>query len=149
MNYPAVRNLRAGKLPLSNANQANFTVQLSRDEVIWWCFSSARVETVRPKQQQKKWSVLLQIVDNMLPAKKKNILEAEELGNGKIWLTNQCFYYESEAGVSSFEYNSIYACTPVKDGVRLQLKELNSRPQTFYCEDGRLLFEFIHFVLKP
>ena len=148
INYPVARNLRAGILPLSNANQANFTVQMSHDEEMWWCFSSSHIETLRPKQEQKSWSVLTQIINNMLPAKKKNLLEAQELGKGKIWLTNRCLYYESEAGVESFDYKRIYACTPVKNGVRLQLETLNSRPQTFYCEDGRLLFEFIHYALK-
>ena len=149
LNYPVIKRLQAGILPTSNANQANFTVQLNHGEVLWWCFSSSHVETIRPSQEQKKWSVLMQIANNMLPSKKKNMLEVEELGKGKIWLTNQCLYYESEEGVRNFEYNGIHACTPVRDGVRLQLKELNSRPQTFYCEDGRLLFEFIHFALKP
>ena len=148
LNYPLVRDLRADILPTSNANHTNFSVEMSQGEEMWWCFSSSHVETLRPKHAQKKWSVLTQIVNNTLPAKKKNLLETEELGKGKIWLTNHCIYYESEEGVQSFAYKSIKAFTPVKNGVRLQLEELNSRPQTLYCEDGRLLFEFIRFALK-
>ena len=148
INYSLVKNLRTGKLPSSNANHTNFSVQMHQDEEVWWCFSSSFVETVRPKDEKKNWSVLTQIISNTLPSKKKNLLETKKLGKGKIWLTNQCVYYESAVGVQSFAYRSINACTPVKNGVRLQLEALNSRPQTLYCEDGRLLYEFIRFALK-
>ena len=147
-NYPLIKSLRSGFLPQSNANPANFSVQLNDDEMMRWCFSSCRVEQTKPKQDHGKWSVIKQIMDNTLPSKRKELLETSEIGEGKIWLTNQNMYYESSAGVNVIEYKNIYSYTPIKDGIRLQLKDLQSRPQSFYCEDGRLLFEFLQFALN-
>ena len=147
-NYALIKSLRKGMLPICNANSANFSVELHNNEHMWWCFSACHVEQLEPKDVQAKWSVFKQIVNNTLPAKKKELFEPNELGEGKIWLTNQSLYYESHGGVNIIDYKKIYACTPIKDGVRLQLNDLQSRPQTFYCEDGRLLFEFIQFAMK-
>ncbi|MEM8843509.1 MAG: hypothetical protein AAGB35_00525 [Pseudomonadota bacterium] len=143
-----IKSIRNGILPASNANSANFSVELSSNEVMRWCFSSCHVEQIKPKQEQANWSVIKQIIDNTLPSKRKNLFESNEIGEGKIWLTNLCIYYESNDGVNAIEYKNIYSCTPIKSGIKLQSKELQSRPQCFYCEDGILLFEFIQYALK-
>ena len=147
-NYALVKSLRNGILPVCNANPANFSVELHNNEIMWWCFSSCHIEQMEPKKNQAKWSVLKQIVNNTMPSKKKELFEPNELGEGKIWLTNQNLYYESYDGVNIIDYKNINAYTPTKNGIRLQLNDLQARPKTFYCEDGRLLFEFIHLAIN-
>lgn len=143
---PVLAILRAGKLPLCNCNVMQFPLELQANESLWWCFSNVRMDQLQPQLTKRKWSVAVRILENTLPAKPKRSVVKEELGTGKLWLTNQHLHFEYQAGIVSIAHQEISAMTPEFDGVTLQRKELQTRPQTFRCEDGRLLYQFLRYA---
>lgn len=143
---PVLAILRAGKLPPCNCNEIQFPLELQANESLWWCFSTVRMDQLQPQLAKRKWSVAVRILENTLPTKPKRSVVKEELGTGKLWLTNQHLHFEYQSGIVSIAHQEISAMTPEFDGVTLQRKELQARPQTFRCEDGRLLYQFLHFA---
>lgn len=147
-NLLAIRLLQQNMLPESNCNPTNFSISLREGEELWWCFNNSYVEQLTPTINKRQWSVVMQIVEGMLPRKPKRALERKNLGEGKILLTNQRLCFESDDQVAEMEYRTIYSCTPVGDGICLQSNELKAIPQTYVCGDGRLLYSFVRYAQK-
>ncbi len=146
-NFPALLTLKQGKLPDSNCHPANFSIELNQDEQLWWCFDESHVEQLCTVNKSRQWTILMQIIGNVLPGKKqKNKFESQILAKGRILLTNQRMCFDEKEGVSTVSYNNIYSCTPIAGGARVQLKDSGAVPQTYMCEDGRLLYLFLRYA---
>ncbi len=143
LNLPAMQALQRQQLPESNCNPSSFSINLRENEQLWWCFNKSSTEQLKPRQNKRQWSVVMQLVESLLPKKNKQSLERESVGEGKLLVTNQRICFEKDEQSVFTEYQNIYSCTPVSDGIRLQSKELSAIPCTYYCEDGRLLYAFI------
>ncbi len=143
-NLPALRSLQAGQLPQFEHNKQAFPGTLMQQEVIWWQFKNCDLGQKKP--QQRDWSIVSQLIDNLRPSK-SNLVE-QSLAQGSLWLTNVAIYIVSEQDLVTIEYTDIYSCTPASGGVSLQLKQRSSVAQSLYCEDGRLLYQFILEALK-
>jgi hypothetical protein len=142
-NLLAMQALRRQQLPESNSNSTNFSISLRENEQLWWCFNKASLEQLKPISNKRQWSVIMQIAEGLLPKKNKQSLKRENFGEGKLLITNQRVYFERDEKAVFTEYQDIYSCTPVSDGVRLQSRELTAITHTYYCEDGRLLYGLI------
>ena len=147
-NLLAIRALRANQLPNCNCNPENFSIAFRDNETVWWCFDKSHVEQLKPVKHKRQWSVVRQVIDGLFRKKPKQSLERKNLGEGKILITNQRVCFESDENSVATEYANIYSCTPVENGVRLQSTQLTSIPQTYCCEDGRLLYGFIRYAQK-
>ncbi|MDW3095296.1 MAG: hypothetical protein R8G33_06475 [Gammaproteobacteria bacterium] len=147
-NLLAVEILQTGLLPESNCNPANYSIDLRETEQLWWCFNESSLEQLKPAEHKRQWSIVLHIAENLLQKKPKQSLEKKNLGEGKILLTNQRMCFDSGEDLRVTEYRDIYSCTPVVNGVRLQSAKLQAVPDTYYCEDGRLLYAFIQHAQK-
>lgn len=145
-NLPAQALLRNRKLPDCNCNVIQFPLELKANETLWWRFSDVQLDQLQPKKPKQRWSIALQIAESVLPRKTKRSVEHKALGAGTLWLTNQRMYFEKEQEVISIAYGEINALTPEFDGVTLQSNELQARPQTFRCEEGKLLYQFLRYV---
>ena len=146
-NLPLLAALRAGDLPACNCNASQFPIELPANESLWWRFSNVRLDQLQPKQSKRRWSIALQILQSSLPRKPKQAVAFKELGTGALWLTSQFLHFEKEQEVISIAYREIVAITPEFDGVTLQSKELQTRPQTFRCQESRLLYQFLRYAL--
>ena len=140
---PQIKSLHDGDLPTCNCEEEDFPEALAADEQLWWCFSNTLLDRLQPKQEKRQWSVIMHILQSALPRKHKPTLQSKQLGEGTLWLTNKRICFDSNAENTSIKYSDIFALTPEYDGVTLQLKELNSMPQTFHCQQGVLLFQFV------
>jgi len=145
-NLIAMQALQANQLPDCNYNPANFTIVFRDNEALWWCFDNSYVEQLKPVKHNRQWSVVTQVIDGLFRKKQKQSLERKNLGEGKVLITNQRVYFESDENCVSTEYANIYSCTPVENGVCLQSTQLTSIPQAYYCEDGRLLYGFVKYA---
>jgi|GEM_PF-531105 len=145
-NLPALCQLNKSCLPESNRHPANYSIQMRAQEVLWWCFDKSEIERDAPVVNKHQWSVMMQIINTTLPKKRKLSVEKKLLGDGKLLITNQRIFFESDDLTDELEYREIYSVTPVKHGVRLQSKLKSSIPQTYLCEDARLLFGFIKYA---
>ena len=142
-NLLAIESLQTGQLPEGNCNPANYSVELRETEQLWWCFNESSLEQLKPAENMRQWSIVMHIAESLFRKKNKQSLEKQKLGEGKILLTNQRMYFDSGEEVLFTEYRDIYSCTPVNNGVRLQPTHMKAVPDTYYCEDGRLLYAFI------
>lgn len=140
---PQIKSLHEGELPTCNYKEEDFPEVLAADEQLWWCFSQARLNRLQPKKDKRQWSVIMQILQSALPSKHNSTLQSTQLGEGALWLTSKRLYFDSKEENFSIKYSEIFALTPEYDGVTLQLKELNSMPQTFHCQQGILLYQFV------
>ena len=140
---PLIETLHAGGLPESNCRENDFPEVLSNEEKLWWCFPQARLDRLQPQSEKRQWSVITQILQSALPRKHKPTLQRKRLGEGTLWLTNKRLCFISKEESTSIKYNEIFALTPEYDGVTIQLKQLNSRPQAFHCQQGVLLYQFV------
>ena len=147
-NLLAMRALKSQQLPEGNCNPANFSLVLRENEILWWCFNNGSMEQLKPAQNKRQWSVVMQLVESLLSKNNKQSLERESLGDGKLLITNQRVCFEKGEEVVFTEYEDIYSCTPVSDGIHLQSRQLTAIPHTYYCEDGRLLYSFINYAQK-
>ena len=145
-NLPAQASLRDGDLPNFNCSNIQFPFDLQANETLWWRFANVRLEQLQPQKAKQHWSIALQIMESVLPRKTKRSVEHKTLGAGTLWLTSQRLYFEKEQEIISIAYREIYALTPEFDGVTLQSNELQARPQTFRCEEGKLLYQFLRFA---
>jgi len=145
-NLLAVRILQSQQLPESNCNPANFSIELRENERLWWCFNKCSLEQLKPLKNKRQWSIVMQVAGSLLPKKQKQTLERETIGEGKLLISNQRVCFERDEEAVFTEYRDIYSCTPVSDGVRLQSRQLTAIAQTYYCEDGRLLYSFIKYA---
>lgn len=146
-SLPLLAALRAGDLPTCNCDAAQFPSELQENENLWWRFSEVHLDQLQPKQSKRRWSIALQILQGSLPRKPKRAVAFKELGTGTLWLTNQFLHFEKEQEVISVAYREIYAITPELDGVTLQSKELQARPQSYRCQESRLLYQFLRYAL--
>lgn len=147
-NLSAMRVLRNLQLPEGNCNPANFSITLRVNEQLWWCFNKASMEQLKPVRNKRQWSVVTHLAENLLSKKNKPSLEAESLGEGKLLITNQRVCFEKDGEVVYTEYEDIYSCTPISDGISLQSRQLNAISRTYFCEDGRLLYGFVKYAQK-
>jgi|TARA_B110000238_G_C16099785_1_gene427746 hypothetical protein len=145
-NLLAIQTLRNQQLPESNCNPANFSIDLRKNEQLWWCFNKSSMEKLTPTKNKQQWSVVMQLFESLLPKKNKQSLERQSLGEGKLLITNQRVCFEKDEDIVFTEVKNIYSCTPVSDGVRLQSTQLTTIPHTYFCEDGRLLYSFIKYA---
>ena len=146
LNLPVLAVLRKGILPACNCNAIQFPLDLQNNETLWWRFADVRMEQLQPQHSKQTWSVAMHILQSSLPSKPKKAVEHKELGTGTLWITDQFIHFEQEQRMISFAHQEIYALTPEVDGVTVQRRELQTRPQTFRCEEGRLLYEFLRFA---
>ena len=142
-NLLAMQALRNHQLPEGNCNLASFTIKLKANERLWWCFNNASMERLKPTKNKRQWSVVMQLVEGLMPKKNKQSLERESFGEGKLLITNQRVCFESSDDLVFTEYKDIYSCTPVENGVGLQSTHPTAIPHMYFCEDGRLLYSFI------
>ena len=145
-NLPMQALLRKRELPASNCNNMQLPFDLRANETLWWRFSDVQLEQLQPKNSKQHWSIALQILESVLPRKSKRAVEHKALGAGTLWLTSQRLYFEKEQEMNSIAYGEICALTPEFDGVTLQSNELQARPQTFRCEEGKLLYQFLRYA---
>ncbi len=147
-NLPAIGCLQSGQLPESNCNPANYSIDLRKTEQLWWCFNESSLEQLKPVENKRQWSVVMHLAENLLRKKNKQSLEKQNLGEGKILLTNQRIFFDRGEEMQFTEYREIHSYTPVNNGVRLQSVQPQAVPDTYYCEDGRLLYAFIKHAQK-
>ena len=146
-NLPALQSLRRNKLPKVNGRPADFPTQLRAQESLWWCFNHASMLALSPAAPRRQWSVIRQLVDGLLAGKPKPSLPPAPVATGKILLTSQRLHFTAARRAAIIiEYANIYSCTPVADGVRIQIKLPQALPETYLCEDGRLLYQFLHYA---
>lgn len=138
-NLPVLRALQAGQQPACNQNNIAFPGTLEVDEELWWMFTQAEIQ--QKQAQQKQWSVVTQIIDNLRP--KKSSFVTQSLATGSLWLSNKKIYFDGDSDLSSIDYREIYSCTPAQNGVSLQTQQSSALAKTYQCEDGRLLYQFI------
>ena len=147
-NLSALYALQNLQLPEGNCNPANFSMMLRENEQLWWCFNKGSIEQLKPAKSKRQWSVVMHLAESLLSKKNKQSLERESLGEGKLLITNQRVCFEKDGEVEFTEYQDIYSCTPISDGIRLQPKQLNAISRSYFCEDGRLLYSFIKHAQK-
>ena len=145
-NLSVRQALESQQLPESNCNPANFSISLRDNEELWWCFHNASVEHLKPVDNTHQWSVVMQLIESVLPKKNKQSLARENSGEGKLLITNQRVCFEIDDENIFTDYQDIYSCTPVSEGIRLQSRELSAMPHAYHCEDGRLLYGFIKYA---
>lgn len=145
-NFPCVQSLQQGVLPGPNCSAANFSVQLLGGEEVRWCFDRSYIEEISYVQSSAKWSVVKQLVENILPERRnKELMKKTKSEQGKIWLTNKRLFFEDSHGAQSINLSDLYSCTPAKNGVCVQLKNAQAMPRIYICEDGRLLYQFLYY----
>jgi len=146
-NLHALQQLKNRQLPECNCHPANYSIQLRKQEVLWWCFDKSEIQEDVTEQNPQSWSVTMHLLDSLLKKNSKQVVNRSSLGSGKLLLTNQRIYFEGEdLTPSELEYPHIYSLTPVKEGIRIQPKHATSVALTYLCEDARLLFEFIQYA---
>jgi len=101
----------------------------------------AQGEIQQKQVQQKQWSVVTQIIDNLRP--KKSSVVTQSLATCSLWLSNKKIYFDLDSELSFIDYREIYSCTPAQNGVTLQTQDRSALARTYQCEDGRLLYQFI------
>lgn len=138
-NLPVLRALQAGQQPACNQNGLAFPGTLDADEELWWMFAQGEIK--QKQAQQKQWSVVTQIIDNLRPGKSSFVTQS--LASGALWVSNKRIYCAFEDDLSSIDYREIYSCTPAQNGVSLQIQQSSALAKTYQCEDGRLLYQFI------
>ena len=143
-NLPALRSLQAGQLPQCVHTRQSCPASLAPQEQVWWCFKQAHLAQKKP--QQKDWSIVSQLIDNLRPRHAN--LVTQSVAQGALWLTNLAAYIETEQDLVRIDYADIYSCTPASGGVSLQLKHSATLAQSLVCEDGRLLYQFLLMALK-
>jgi hypothetical protein len=112
---------------------------LDAGEELWWMFAQGEIK--QKQAQQKQWSVVTQIIDNLRPGKSSFVTQS--LASGALWLSNKRIYCAFDNDLSSIDYREIYSCTPAQNGVSLQIQQSTALAKTYQCEDGRLLYQFI------
>ncbi len=138
-NLPVLRALQAGQQPACNQNSLAFPGTLDAGEELWWMFAQGEIK--QKQAQQKQWSVVTQIIDNLRPGKSSFVTQS--LASGALWLSNKRIYCAFDNDLSSIDYREIYSCTPAQNGVSLQIQQSTALAKTYQCEDGRLLYQFI------
>jgi hypothetical protein len=116
-----------------------FPGTLDAGEELWWMFAQGEIK--QKQAQQKQWSVVTQIIDNLRPGKSSFVTQS--LASGALWLSNKRIYCAFDNDLSSIDYREIYSCTPAQNGVSLQIQQSTALAKTYQCEDGRLLYQFI------
>ena len=142
-NLPALYQLNTQSLPDSNRHPANYSISLRDQETLWWCFDNSEIKRDEPVEQAQSWSIMMHIIKTILPKKHQASVRKASLGDGKLLITNQRIFFESQELVDELGYNDIYSVTPVKNGVRIQSRSASSTAKSYLCDDGRLLFNFI------
>ena len=143
-NLFAVVSLLDNSFPDKNCNSANFSIELNPNEQLWWCFDEAYVEQSQPIRDGAQWSIVRQIIKDVLPNKKqKQSFLTSRSDTGKLLLTNQRIQFEAGNESSEVLHSEIFSCTPVSGGVKIQSTQAKSLPMTYACNDGRLLYLFI------
>ena len=143
---PVIDSLYRGILPHSNCSDEQFPLVLKEQEKIWWCFEDVSVNELQPPQKNRQWSVAVQILEGILPRRKKSSLQKTELGRGILWLTSQQLCLECDGKITSIAYRDIMTLTPEYDGVTIQTNERQALPATFRCKQGRLLYRFLQYA---
>lgn len=141
-NFAALSALSQGELPRCNVGE-NATV-LSENESLWWRFDDARINQLSAPVSEKKWSVATQLIDNLMPKKKKR--DTNSMIDDERWMlsvTNQRLLFMSDQEDQSIRHRDIYSVTPIKGGIKLQAKQEQAMPQFIRCEDERLLYLLI------
>ena len=147
-NVHALQQLKGHRLPESNRHPANYSIKMREQETLWWCFDKCEIQQDKPIENKRQWSVVMQIIESAVRKKQKQTLGRSSLGEGKLLITNQRIYFDSNELKEELMHRDIYSCTPVINGVRLQSKQSTAMPKIFLCEDTRLLFEFIQFAQR-
>ena len=144
-NLPALRSLRKNQLPPVNCNAADFPVRLRAQESLWWCFRHAGILAAGSAAPGRQWSVIRQLMDRLFLSEPEQRLQPAPVAAGKILLTSQRLYFAAARGAAAvIEYADIYSCTPLPDGIRIQLNLPQALPETYLCEDPRLFYRFLH-----
>ena len=146
-NLHALKQLSDQCLPDSNRHPANYTIDMREQEVLWWCFDDGEIQQEVVPRDNREWSVITQLLDSVMNKRKKT-LQTSSLAKGKLLVTNQRIYFESDDIKQELDHQQIYSYTPVNNGVRLQSKQANSTAQAYLCEDARLLYAYIQHARR-
>jgi len=121
-------------------------IDLNREEIIVWEFKNTAKNEQQRYSQDKQWTVLSSVLNNILIKKRYKDLAVKVEESGVLIVTNQSIYYKVRNDITQLKFSDIYSITPMKDGVRIQASTKGSMPDTYVTGDGRFTYTLLQYA---
>lgn len=122
------------------------SIQLSDSETIIWRFAEAdRSEPIRDSQE-KQWTVLRSVMNNMILRSRYKQLPSKTENAGVLVVTNKALYYSNNNKLTKTKLSDIHSITPMKNGVRVQATTNGATPDTYVTGDGRFTYSLLQYA---
>ena len=121
-------------------------VELEQHEAIVWEFKNTAKQEQQRYSQDKQWTVLSSVLNNILTKKRYKDLAVKIEESGTLFITNQSLYYKNNNDVTQTKYREIYSITPIKNGVKIQARTKGAMPDTYVTGDGRFTYALLQYA---
>jgi len=122
------------------------SIELEQHESIVWEFNNtARTEQQR-FSQEKQWTVLSSVLNNIFMRKRYKELAIKTEESGTLFVTNQGLHYKNNHTISQTKFSEIHSVTPMKNGVRIQTNLTGAMPDTYVTGDGRFTYALLQYA---
>jgi len=120
--------------------------EFESEEVSVWRFEETTRNEPQRYSQEKEWTVLRSVMNNVFMKKRYKALATKIEESGVLVVTNQGLHYKNKTSVSSIKYSEFYSVTPMKNGLRVQSKHSNAMPETYITGDGRFMYALLQYA---
>ncbi len=121
-------------------------IKLEQYESIVWEFKNTAKKEQQRYSQDKQWTVLSSVLNNVLMKKRYKELAVKTEESGILLVTNQSLYYKNKNDVTQTKYREIHSITPIKNGVKIQATTKGAMPDTYVTGDGRFTYALLRYA---
>jgi hypothetical protein len=121
-------------------------MELESNEYVIWEFKDTEKTEQEKFSQQKEWTILSSVLDNLLMRSRYKELDQKIEEAGNLFVTNQSLYYQVKDSVTQTKFTDIHSITPLKNGVRVQPHLRDAMPETYITGDGRFTYALLQYA---
>lgn len=122
------------------------SIKFDEGEYIIWQFENTDKSEQEKYSQQKSWTILNSLFDNMIMKSRYKALDVRVEESGNLIVTNQGLYYLHRDSVKETKFTDVHSITPMKHGIRIQAIQKSATPDTYITGDGRYTYALLQYA---
>ena len=121
-------------------------IEFKENEYIIWQFEDTDKSKQENYSQQKPWTILNSLLDNMFMKSRYKTLDVRVEESGKLIVTNQGLFYLYKDSVIETKFSDVHSITPMKHGIRIQATQKDATADTYITGDGRFTYALLQYA---
>ncbi len=121
-------------------------IELDDGECIIWQFEETDKSEQQQYSQQKEWTILNSLLDNLFMKSRYKALDVKVETSGQLIVTNYGLYYLNDNAITETKFSELHSITPMKKGVRIQATLRHATPDTYITGDGRFTYALLQYA---